>query len=161
MRVKQHRAKLVERLGRIVKYSQQCLAILQREGNEILFGVERQQEHIGGVLEPGSEQELSQEGSVAVGDGHTCESHVGDATRITGYTMSFNVLCECSSAGCALRISITPAECESIHVDATQFIVVAGHANPGIEDIVGGMTRYDIVRKRGDAAAVARQADES
>jgi hypothetical protein len=82
---------------------------------------------------------------------------------VAGTHASFNVLCECSSTGCALRISITPAEYKSIHADATQFIVVAGHANPEIEDIVDGTgtTRYDIVRKRGDAATVARQADES
>ena len=80
---------------------------------------------------------------------------------VAGTHASFNVLCECSSTGCALRIPITPAEYKSIHADATQFIVVAGHANPGIEDIVGETDRYHIVRKRGDAAAVARQADES
>jgi hypothetical protein len=80
---------------------------------------------------------------------------------LAGTHATFNVLCECSSTNCALRISITPAEYESIHADATQFIVVAGHANLEIEDIVGETARYDIVRKRGDAAAVARQADES
>ena len=80
---------------------------------------------------------------------------------VAGTHAAFNVLCECSSSDCAQRISITPAEYESIHADATQFIVVAGHANPGIEDIVGGTNRYDIVRKRGDAAAVARQADKT
>jgi hypothetical protein len=81
--------------------------------------------------------------------------------EVAGSHATFNVLCECSRTDCALRISITPAAYESIHADATQFIVVAGHADPRIEDIVGGTTRYDIVRKRGDAAAVARQADES
>ena len=80
---------------------------------------------------------------------------------VAGTHATFNVLCECSATNCAVRISITPAEYESIHADATQFIVVAGHANPGIEDIVGETGGYHIVRKRGDAAAVARQADES
>ena len=80
---------------------------------------------------------------------------------LAGTHATFNVLCECSSTNCAVRISITPAEYESIHADATQFIVVAGHANPGIEDIVGETDRYHIVRKRGDAAEIARQADES
>ena len=80
---------------------------------------------------------------------------------LAGTHATFNVLCECSSTNCAVRISITPAEYESIHADATQFIVVAGHANPRIEDIVGETGGYHIVRKRGDAAAVARQADES
>jgi hypothetical protein len=60
----EHRAELGERVGRIVEYSQHRFAILRRESNEILFGVERQKEHISGVLEPGSEQELSQKRNV-------------------------------------------------------------------------------------------------
>jgi len=86
VRVKEHRAELGERIGRIVEYSQQRLAILNGESHEVLFRVERQKEHISGVLEPGSEQELSQESNVSIGDGHTGESHVRDATRLTGYT---------------------------------------------------------------------------
>jgi hypothetical protein len=62
--------------------------------------------------------------------------------EVAGTHATFNVLCECSKTDCALRISITPAEYESIHADATQFIVVAGHASPGIEDIVGGTAGY-------------------
>ena len=81
--------------------------------------------------------------------------------EVAGAHATFNVLCECSSTSCALRIAVTPAEYEAVHADATQFIVVPGHASPGIEDIVNATDRYEIVRKRGDAADVARESDGS
>ena len=81
--------------------------------------------------------------------------------EVAGTQAIFNVLCECMRTDCANRIAVTPAEYESVHADRTQFVVVRGHANPEIEDIVGATERYDIVRKRGDAAEVAEDRRES
>ena len=84
-----------------------------------------------------------------------------EVEAIAGADATFNVLCECSSPACAVRIKVTPAEYESIHADAAQFIVALGHSAPVIETVVGGTDLYDVVRKRGEAADVARAADES
>jgi hypothetical protein len=80
----QRTAQLGEPVGRIIEHSQDRLAILDREGNENLVGVEREKEDIGAVLEPGPQQELSQDGNVPFGDRHTGEPHAGDATRLSG-----------------------------------------------------------------------------
>ena len=82
----QHRTEFRQSIGRIVERSQDRLAILDRESNKILLGIEREKEHIGGVLQSSREQELSQRGDVPVGDGHTGEPHAGDAIRLTGQT---------------------------------------------------------------------------
>ena len=55
----EHAAQFRQRRGRIFQHSQDCLAILNGERHQVLFRVERQKEHISGVLAPGSEQELS------------------------------------------------------------------------------------------------------
>src|SRR5262245_56024909 len=87
---------------------------------------------------------------------------VGEQVKdVAGEHATFNVLCECVSTSCTERILVTSAEYEAIHADATQFIVVMGHASSEIEDVVGRTERYEIVRKRGDAAAEARAPDES
>jgi hypothetical protein len=79
--------------------------------------------------------------------------------QVAGEHVTFNVLCECVSPTCTERIAVTPAEYERIHADSTQFIVVHGHAADAIEDVVGVTDSYEIVRKRGAAADVAREAD--
>jgi hypothetical protein len=88
------------------------------------------------------------------------ERVAGQVEEVAGTHAIFNVLCECMRTDCANRIAVTLAEYEAVHADRTQFLVVPGHANPEIEDIVGATERYDIVRKRGDAAEVAKDADE-
>jgi hypothetical protein len=77
---------LGELLGRIFEYLQHRVAILDRESHQILFRVERHKEHIGGVLESGSEQTLGQERNVPFRNGHAGESHALDATRLIGQT---------------------------------------------------------------------------
>jgi hypothetical protein len=89
------------------------------------------------------------------------ERVVAGVEAVAGTEATFNVLCECSNTHCAVRIKTTPSEYESVHSDATQFIVAPSHGDPEIEDIVGGTDAYDIVRKRGEAADIARQAEES
>ena len=77
--------------------------------------------------------------------------------RLSG-NVTFNILCECASLTCAARLTVTPAEYEAIHGDPRQFIVVTGHANAEIEETVMRTATYDVVRKRGEAGAVAEDA---
>ena len=76
---------------------------------------------------------------------------------IAGADATFNVLCECAALDCVERIALTPAEYAAAHADPRQFIVVPGHANDEIEDVVSHEPQYDTVRKRGEAGQVAEE----
>jgi hypothetical protein len=85
------------------------------------------------------------------------EELAGRVEEVAGAHATFGVLCECSNQSCVEGITVTPTEYEAVHADPALFIVVPGHANRDIEDVVGETERYEIVRKRGDAAEVARR----
>ena len=76
---------------------------------------------------------------------------------IAGDDATFNVLCECAALDCGERIALTPAEYAAVHADPRRFVVVPGHANEEIEDVVSHDPRYDVVRKRGAAGDVAEE----
>ena len=68
-------------------------------------------------------------------------------------------LCECAEVECRERIALTIADYERVRGDPTQFVVRSGHVLPEIEHVVAAVDDYAIVRKRGDAAAVAEELD--
>ncbi len=69
----------------------------------------------------------------------------------------FNIVCECASPTCTKKIVVTPAEYELLHEDPRQFIVALGHVDSEIEDSVSGDDRFEVVRKRGRAGAIAEE----
>lgn len=69
------------------------------------------------------------------------------------------VVCECPDEDCARRLTLRHDEYERIRMDATQFVVAHGHADPTIEDIVHRTDHFEVVRKRGDAGEVAEVLD--
>ncbi len=69
------------------------------------------------------------------------------------------VICECADEDCALRLTLRHEEYERIRADGTDFVVAHGHADPTIEAIVYRTDRFEVVRKRGDAAEVAEDLD--
>ena len=70
-----------------------------------------------------------------------------------------SVVCECGDEDCMLAIRMTPGDYESVRADETQFAVVPGHARPEVEDVVSEQEGWAVVRKRGEAAAIAAEAD--
>jgi hypothetical protein len=74
----------------------------------------------------------------------------------TGYAI---VICECSVAGCADSLEITPAEYEAVRAVGTRFVVVPGHELPAIERVVAGSDRFRVVEKLGYAAEIAEADD--
>ena len=76
---------------------------------------------------------------------------------VGGEHAPFNILCECSSLTCAERIVMTPAEYGVLHEDPRQFIVALGHVEHEIEDSVTRNDRFEVVRKRGKAGAIAEE----
>ena len=68
-------------------------------------------------------------------------------------------LCECSDASCAATVEIDLDEYEAVRQNPTRFLLVAGHDDPTIEQIVDETDRFVVVEKTGDGARVARERD--
>jgi hypothetical protein len=80
----EHLSQLREPMRRMIEHSQHRIAIVDRESDEILLGVERDKKHIARVLEAGREQEPSEIGDVLLANGNTGEPHASVATRRAG-----------------------------------------------------------------------------
>jgi len=72
-----------------------------------------------------------------------------------GPEATFEMVCECAREECTIRISILVADYEGVRSEPTKFIVVEGHADPGVERVVDSNDGYEIVEKVGEAAVVA------
>jgi len=70
-----------------------------------------------------------------------------------------SLVCECGDEDCTEPIALTPIEYESVRAEETQFVVVPGHVRPEVEDVVSEQPGWSLVRKRGEAAAIAAQTD--
>jgi mannose-1-phosphate guanylyltransferase len=68
-------------------------------------------------------------------------------------------LCECGSADCTQSIALSAREYEQLRSDPLLFAVAPGHEIEDVEDVVSENDRFRTVRKREDAAAIARQTD--
>jgi hypothetical protein len=71
----------------------------------------------------------------------------------------YDFVCECSNVHCGVVISMPLPEYERARADPAVFIVGPGHETPEIEEVVHRGRDYHLVRKFGDAAQVAREAD--
>ena len=70
------------------------------------------------------------------------------------------MLCECGQASCDRLVAISIAEYEGVRADPTHFLVMAGHVEPEIEDVVLETDRYVVVAKgSGEPAEIARETD--
>lgn len=70
-----------------------------------------------------------------------------------------DVYCECANLECMERIPMTADEYLAVRDDSTLFAIRPGHEALEVEEIVARADRYEIVRKRGALAAVARLLD--
>jgi hypothetical protein len=70
-----------------------------------------------------------------------------------------NLVCECGNEDCTAAIELSGREYEAVRAVETQFILVRGHERADVEDIVRGVEDWVIVRKRGEAAEIAAEAD--
>ena len=71
----------------------------------------------------------------------------------------YEFLCECSNAHCDLRLSIPLSTYEQARADPAVFIVATGHDLPEIEKVVLHGDGFQLVRKQGEAAELAKEAD--
>ena len=76
-----------------------------------------------------------------------------------GHEGVLSLVCECGDEDCTMPIRLTPIEYESVRVQETQFAIVSGHVRPEVEDVVSEQEGWTLVRKRGEAAAIAAASD--
>jgi hypothetical protein len=76
-----------------------------------------------------------------------------------GAENEFEMLCECGREGCRAVLSLTVGEYDHIHARRERFLVLPGHENPKIEQVVERTERHYVVDKFGEAAEIAREAD--
>jgi hypothetical protein len=69
------------------------------------------------------------------------------------------IICECGDRDCLERIQVTVVEYEEARSDAALFLARRGHLEPGAEVVVAERGDHQLVRKTGDAAAIAEERD--
>ncbi|HEY2072683.1 MAG TPA: hypothetical protein VGG88_03830 [Gaiellaceae bacterium] len=74
-------------------------------------------------------------------------------------THRYDFVCECSNIDCGLTVTMPLSEYEQARADPTVFVVALGHELPEIEDVIHRDWGYQLVRKHGEAAQVAREED--
>jgi hypothetical protein len=71
-----------------------------------------------------------------------------------------SIVCECDQLECTERLSVRVDVYERIRSDSTLFLVLPGHEDTSIEDVVDTSGQYLVVRKRsGDPQQIAEQTD--
>ena len=68
-------------------------------------------------------------------------------------------LCECASAGCTLRLTLSAELYQMVRADSRQFVVVPGHYTPKDGELVVEEDTHWIVRKSGEAGEYAAALD--
>ncbi len=81
------------------------------------------------------------------------------ALRFGGVDEEYEFICECSAADCVERMTMTLRRYEAIRADGTRFVVVPGHADPRVEQVVGSAAGHQVVEKDGAAGIIAEHAD--
>jgi hypothetical protein len=71
----------------------------------------------------------------------------------------FEFICECSTAGCFERLSLTLKQYERVRADGTHFLVAPGHEDIEVEQVVTALDEFSIVEKDGAAGIVALAED--
>jgi hypothetical protein len=74
-----------------------------------------------------------------------------------GGANTFEIVCECGTAACIERFSITSDEYEALREDVHRFAVVPGHERPEIERTVEERAGYLVVEKTDPDAAKAAE----
>lgn len=79
--------------------------------------------------------------------------------RWPGEDEAISFRCECARAGCTAMVTLTHAEYEAVRAHPRHFVLVPGHEDPRVEDVVEVQPGYVLVQKRGTAGRTAEQSD--
>jgi hypothetical protein len=87
-------------------------------------------------------------------------SQFGGGVRAGKSSELMELFCECGRQDpCGERVNVTAAAYERVRADATTFILLPGHGEIAVEDVIDQGEGYLIARNFGRAAEIARAAD--
>jgi len=72
---------------------------------------------------------------------------------------TFEILCECADTGCMEHVRVTTESYERARAQPTDFLLRPRHADREFETIIESHEDFVLVRKSGEAAAIARKHD--
>jgi hypothetical protein len=72
---------------------------------------------------------------------------------------SYDFLCECADAGCAVRVPLTLVQYEAVRAHAARFVLAPGHMSEELEHVVAHEGDHVVVEKVGVAGDVAVELD--
>jgi tRNA pseudouridine-54 N-methylase len=79
------------------------------------------------------------------------------AGKFESETGRLDLICECGNSDCEERLRMRREDYERVRADALLFVLVPGHEQPDVEEIVEHNDGYDVVRKQtGTPAEIAR-----
>jgi hypothetical protein len=101
----------------------------------------------------------SREQRIAANEAHFRSVNEGIARHEAGESDPLEIICECGDPECLDRIIVSLADYEQARDDPTLFLAKPGHFKADSERIVAGRPNHQLLRKTGDAAAVAEEQD--
>jgi hypothetical protein len=63
-----------------------------------------------------------------------------------------HLVCECDRLDCVERLSVTLEAYEQVRGDSARFVMVSGHQDPDVEEVLETTAGYVVVRKHAGAA---------
>lgn len=84
---------------------------------------------------------------------------IAEADKEAGGDGVLEVLCECGQDDCSELISLTVADYDAVHSQDDRFVIVPGHENPQIENVVERREAYLVVDKFGEAEEIAEDSE--
>jgi hypothetical protein len=109
--------------------------------------------------DPGMEREEERRAANEVLFRDVNEAIEQQALRFGGIDDEYEFICECSSADCMERMTLTLRQYEAIRANGLRFAVVPGHADPQVEQVVASAAGHQVVEKDGFAGIIAEQGD--
>ena len=70
---------------------------------------------------------------------------------------TFEIVCECADTQCMEHLRVTTEVYERTRSEPTDFLLKPGHAKLEFETVIEGHEEFELVRKIGATASVARQ----
>jgi hypothetical protein len=101
----------------------------------------------------------SREQRIAANEAHFRDVNERIARHEAGEDDPLEIICECGDPDCVEPITVTRADYERARSDPTLFLAKPGHVEPDGKEIVAERPEYKLVRKTGDAGAVAEERD--
>ena len=79
--------------------------------------------------------------------------------HLSAGSRTIDFACECADDTCTNRVTMTIEEYEEIRADSNSFLVVPGHYDAAVEEVVRERASYVVVAKMGAGGTVAEELD--